>query len=123
LAGGLPEGVERAAARAVDYGKKGQVPRALSLLDHALSAAPDAPALLLLRGRYLLSTQKCRAAAADFTTALRQQPENAVAHAPLGLARLGQGAPSGARTELARSLALDPNQPQVRQALAQLGGL
>lgn len=120
LAGGLPDGVERAAARAVDYGKKEHTDRALALLDRGLRAAPDAPALLLLRGRFLLSTQKCREAAADFSTALRRQPENAVAHASLGLARLCLGDAAGARRELERSLALDPNQPQVRQALAQL---
>jgi tetratricopeptide (TPR) repeat protein len=120
LTGGLPDGIERAAARAVDYGKKEQTGRAIALLDRGLRAAPDAPALLLLRGRYSLSTQKCREAAADFSTALRQQPENAVAHASLGLARLCLGDAAGARRELERSLALDPNQPQVRQALARL---
>jgi len=119
---GLPEGVEHAAARAVDYGKKNRMDRALALLDDALSAAPDSPPLLLVRGRYHLESHRCREAAADFAKVTQLTPGNAVAHASLGLARICMGDAAGAASSLRRSLEIDPNQPQVRQALAQLGG-
>lgn len=118
---GLPEGVEHLAARAVDYGKRGQRNRALALLDDALCGDCQAPALLLLRGRFRLEAERCREAATDFGKVVAATPRDATAQGALGLARLCLGDSRGAAQALRLSLEIDPDQPQVRAALAGLG--
>jgi Flp pilus assembly protein TadD len=121
LAAGLPEGAERAVARAVAYAQAGKSDRSLRLLDGAVTAQPDAPKLLLYRGRYRLERRRCKDAADDFERATRLDDADPLTHASLGLARLCLGDAPGAARALRRSLDLDPNQPQIRQALQQLG--
>jgi tetratricopeptide (TPR) repeat protein len=118
---GLPEGAGHAAARAVEYGKKDQRNRALALLDDALCGDCQSPALLLLRGRYRLEAERCRDAAADFEKVVKVTPRDATAQGALGLARLCLGDSQRAVQALRLSLEIDPNQPQVRAALAGLG--
>lgn len=119
-AAGLPEGGERAGARALELLRTGSPERARTLLDNALAALPNDPGLRLLRGRTHLETGECAAARSDFTVAARQAPRNAIAWASLGLSALCLGDPAAARPALERSLQIDPNQPQVREALGDL---
>jgi len=119
-AAGLPEAAERAGSRALELGRAGQAKRALRLLDHALAALPEDPGLHLLRGRLHLDGHDCTSARADFSEASRLAPENAVAWASLGLSELCLGEAAAARRALERSLAIDPEQPQVRSALRDL---
>jgi len=116
-AAGLPEAAERAGSRALELARSGQAPRARRLLDGAVAALPADPGLRLLRGRSHLEAQDCAAARSDFLEAARLAPGNAVAWASLGLSALCLGDPAAGRRALERSLALDPDQPQVRAAL------
>ena len=49
------------------------------------------------------------------------QPDHAPAYASEGLARMCAGDRAGARKAFTRSLALDPNQPKIREFLKGLG--
>jgi len=122
LSGGLPEGAERVLGRAMTATRGGQAGRGLRLLDGAIAARPDEPRLRLARGRLRMEGKRCAEARDDFASAARLAPADPLAHASLGLARLCLGDAAGAAQALRRSLALDPDQPQVRAALAQLGG-
>jgi len=117
LTGGLPDGVEHTQERAVRYGRGGARDRALALLERAAALRPGDPRLWLLQGRYRLEQQQCDAALDDFTRAVRLDPASAVAHASTGLALLCRGDEPAALAAFRRSLALDPNQPEVRRFL------
>ncbi|HEX4496625.1 MAG TPA: alkaline phosphatase family protein [Thermoanaerobaculia bacterium] len=121
LAAGLPEGVDDAVGRTVAYARGGESERALKLLEQALAARPKEPRLHLLRGRYRLERHQCEKALDDFETATRYDPKNALAYASVGLARLCVGDGEGAAASFHRSLAIDPNQPEIRRALGQIG--
>jgi Flp pilus assembly protein TadD len=118
LTAGLPEGSERAIARALVYRRGGDPAHAVSLLDHALQARPDDPRLLLFRGRERLDRHDCRAALSDFQRAATLSPRDPVAHSSVGLANLCLGDEPAARAALRRSLALDPHQPELQRFLA-----
>jgi tetratricopeptide (TPR) repeat protein len=117
LAGGLPGGVEHALDRASRYGRAGERDRGLALLDRAAAIRPADPRIWLLHGRYRLEQQRCDAALDDFTRAIRLDPAAAVAHASAGLALLCRGDEPAALAAFRRSLALDPNQPEIRRFL------
>lgn len=117
LAGGLPDGVERALQRASGYGRAGARDRALDLLERAAALRPGEPRIWLQHGRFRLEQQRCDLALADFTRALKLDPASAVAHASAGLALLCRGDEPAALAAFRRSLALDPNQPEVRRFL------
>lgn len=119
-AAGLPEGGERAGARALELLRTGGSERARRLLEGAITALPQDSGLRLLRGRTRLEAGDCAAARTDFAEAARQAPRNAIAWASLGLSQLCLGDPAAARPALERSLEIDPNQPQVREALGDL---
>jgi tetratricopeptide (TPR) repeat protein len=121
LAAGLPEGAEHAAGRAIAYAKEGKPERSLRLLDGAVTARPTDAKLWLLRGRYRLGGHLCREAEGDFERSTELDGADALAYASLGLARLCQGKAPAAAQALRRSLELDPAQPEIRRALAQLG--
>ncbi len=121
LAAGLPEGVDFTVGRTVAYARGGEPERALSLLEHALAAKPQDPRLHLLRGRYRLERHQCEKALGDFETATRSDPKSALAFASVGLARLCIGDGEGAAASFHRSLSIDPNQPEIRRALGQIG--
>lgn len=122
LAAGLPEGAERAISRAIAYGRAGETARSLALLDRAVAARPEDAGLWLFRGRYHLERQRCREALADFERSRDLTAGNALTHASLGMARLCLGDPKGAARDLRRSLAIDPEQPEIRRVVAELGG-
>lgn len=120
VASGLPEGTERLLARAQSAAQAGDAERSLALLTRGVEVAPYAGRLWLQRGRYLLEGQRCREAVGDFHHAAELDPANPLAHASLGLAHLCLGDAKAAAEHLRRSLALDPSQPEVRAALADL---
>ncbi len=118
-AAGLPAGGPLLVARARAYRDSGRLARSVALLDGALAARGD-DELRLFRGRYRIESGDCRGAAADFAAVVAAQPDDAVAHASLGMAKLCLGDPAGAARALKRSLELDPDQPAVSAALLQL---
>jgi tetratricopeptide (TPR) repeat protein len=118
LAADLADGPQLAVARAIAYQRSGQLERAARLMDGAVAARPRDPELLLFRGRYRMERGDCAGARADFAASVAIEAGRAAAHASLGLANLCLGERAAARAALARSLALDPEQPQVRALLA-----
>ncbi|HEY2292523.1 MAG TPA: alkaline phosphatase family protein [Thermoanaerobaculia bacterium] len=122
LAAGLPDAVDYAMGRTVAYARGGEAERGLRLLDRALATRPQDPRLHLLRGRYRLERHQCEKALDDFETAARADPRNALAFASVGLAQLCIGDGEGAARSFHRSLQIDPNQPEIRRALGQIGG-
>jgi len=122
LAAGLPEGIDFTVGRTVAYARGGESERALKLLEQALAAKPQDPRLHLLRGRYRLERHQCEKALGDFEAAARADSKNALAFASVGLARLCIGDGEGAAASFHRSLAINPNQPEIRRALGQIGG-
>ncbi len=115
---GSTESTARLRSRIAAHRAAGGGDRARRLLARAVAARPDDAALRLLRGREALERSDCRAALADFEEAGRMAPAAALAPASAGLARLCLGDEAGARAAFARSLALDPNQPELRARLA-----
>lgn len=122
LAAGLADGAERVIGRAIAAARAGDTSRSLALLDRAVGARPEDPRLRLFRGRYLLERKQCRQAEDDFERSRSLEDGNALTHASLGLARLCLGDPEAAASAFRRSLEIDPGQPQIRQALGELGG-
>jgi tetratricopeptide (TPR) repeat protein len=122
LAGGLAEGADALGNRVLDYAAAGDRTRAQHLLDAGLARMPREPRLWLLAGRLLLEREQCAPALRDFERATDLAPDRAEAFAAVGVARLCLGDSTGAAEALRRSLALDPNQPQLRSRLAELGG-
>ena len=120
LAAGLTDGVERTAERALAAARAGNAGRARALLDAAFTAGADTAPLRLLSGRLHLDGQRCREALADFERAAALAPTDPVAPASAGLALLCLGDEPAAARHLRRSLALDPAQPAIREALSRL---
>ncbi|HEY4640987.1 MAG TPA: alkaline phosphatase family protein [Thermoanaerobaculia bacterium] len=85
--------------------------RADKLLDDAIAIDPE-PHWLAMRGRYRMEKHDCRNALADFQRAASEQ--NAVVYASIGAAELCLGDESAAKAAFEKSLAIDPNQPQLR---------
>jgi tetratricopeptide (TPR) repeat protein len=120
FATGLPEARRFLVERAIEYNKAGDPARSLRLLDAALVARKDEPEAWLFRGRYRIEAGNCRGALDDFKRALALAPAHAAGYASEGLAHLCLGDRAAARRSLNRSLQLDPNQPRVKEFLAQL---
>lgn len=89
---------------------------AIELLTRVHAAKP-APELLLQRGRYRLARHDCRGALDDFRAS---GLHDAIAFASIGTAEACLGDRAAAADALRRSLALDPNQPPVREFLKSL---
>jgi predicted Zn-dependent protease len=100
--------------------RRGDAARARRLLDGAIARAPDAPELRLQRGSLRIEARDCAGALEDFEAARRAVPHLAVAHGLAGTAMLCLGRPADARRAFERSLALDPTQARLREALARL---
>lgn len=122
LEGDLPTGVDAIVSRTVTYVRSGDPAGGLALLDRALKAKPKETRLLLLRGRYRLQRQQCEKALGDFESAVRFDPKNATAYASVGLARLCIGEGEDAAQAFRKSLEIDPDQPEIRRALAGIAG-
>ena len=120
LAAGLPDGERRAVARAREHRQGGRLEASVRLLAAAAAARPDSAELRLFLGRYQVEAGDCAKARADFDAMIARQPSNAVAYASQALARLCANNRTNGKTDLRHSLALDPNQPQMHQTLAEL---
>ena len=121
LAHGLPDGPTLVVGRAIGYQRSGRADRSLALVSAALKTQPREPEFWLFRGRYRVEAQDCRGAVADFEQAERLQPDNAAAYASDGVASICAGDHARASRAFQRSLAIDPNQPKVREFLQSLG--
>jgi tetratricopeptide (TPR) repeat protein len=121
LAAGLSQGAERTIGRAIVYTREGDVERSLALLDGAVEAQPEDPRLWLFRGRYRLDVDRCAEALTDLERSARLDPQNPLTHGSLGLAHLCLGNPDAAAASFRHALEIDPDQPQIRQYLEQLG--
>jgi tetratricopeptide (TPR) repeat protein len=115
---GLPGGVERVLGRV----RQSDPDRRLRLLDQALAVRADAPKLWLARGQARFERKDCRQALADFEAAGRLAPNERLAFNGAGLSSLCLEDPAGAARAFHRSLEIDPDQPDIRSVLAQLGG-
>jgi Flp pilus assembly protein TadD len=116
-ANGLPEGTRFLIGRAIGYQRAGRIDRSLKLLTDAAAAKSDEPEVWAFRGRYRVETGDCAGAIADFERSIRLDAANAGVYASLGLAHVCAGNTAAANESFKRSLALDPNQPQVRDML------
>ena len=118
LADGLGEGPERVEEIAVAAWRMGDVPRALRLLDGVVKTRPDDPRFRMTRGRVRIQNRDCAGAFEDFDAARRAAPASAAAHGLAGSALMCLGRPAEARRAFEQSLALDPNQPRLRELLS-----
>jgi tetratricopeptide (TPR) repeat protein len=89
--------------------------RAAALLDEAIAIDPNQPRWLLARGSDALQRHDCRKALGDLTRAAELAPDNALAFASLGAADACLGDEKGAQEAFRHSLAIDPNQPELRR--------
>ena len=100
--------------------RAGRAEEATALFRKAVEREPaNAEALLYLAGA-LASTGKPAQAVPYFERALAAGPRSTMALNGLGFTRLSLGDPGGAATVLRESLRLDPKQPDVAQALAEI---
>jgi tetratricopeptide (TPR) repeat protein len=90
--------------------------RADALLDQAIATDPNQPHWLTMRGRYRLEKHDCKSALADFRRAEPMAPDSAILFASIGAAELCLGDERAAKDAFKKSLAIDPNQPQLRFA-------
>ena len=113
LAGGLPDGVQAVIGRALAYQRGGDAGQSLKLLGLAIAARPEDGELRLLRARF--STTDCHAALADLIVAQHTLPGSAEVWALSAAMHLCLGEEAEGRADIARSLALDPDQPTLRR--------
>jgi len=90
--------------------------RADQLLDEAIAIDPTQPHWRAMRGRYRMEKHDCRGALDDFRHAL--EGDDAVLYASIGTAEVCLGDEAAARKAFEQSLAIDPNQPRLRELLA-----
>ena len=69
-------------------------------------------------GRIRIQNRDCQGAFEDFDAARRAAPGSAAAHGLAGSALMCLGRPAEARRAFEQSLALDPNQPRLRELLS-----
>jgi Flp pilus assembly protein TadD len=109
--------VDRAAG---DYEARGVPERAASLLAEARRRFPAEARFAVHLLAVLVRLGRCPEAVADGRAAAEAFPADAHVHAFFGMAAACAGDSVTARREFERSLQLDPNQPEIRQALAAL---
>ena len=90
---------------------------ALKIDPENASAKWNYASLLVRQGRATLRKSDCGAALAAFARAETLQPRDAVIAASVGTAELCLGDNAAAKKAFAESLALDPNQPKLREML------
>jgi Flp pilus assembly protein TadD len=111
--------VDRAAR---DYETQGVPQRAATLLEEARRRFPAEARIAVHRLALLVKLGRCPEAVADGRNAAETFPADARVHAFLGLAAACAGDGATARHAFERSLKLNPNQPEIRQALEALSG-
>ncbi len=105
---------DRAAA---DYESNGLPERAAALLAEASRRFPDEPRLAVHRLAILVKLGRCPEALQRGREAATRFGSDARVHAFCGIAAACAGDRATATSELRRALELDPNQPEIRQAL------
>jgi arylsulfatase A-like enzyme/Flp pilus assembly protein TadD len=100
--------------------KQRRIDEARTIFYQALADRPDSIEALLGLGNALAFQGDLSGAVAKFEAAVDKAPLSAAGWSALGFARLQLGQTSAARAALTKSLALEPDQPQVRSLLAQL---
>ena len=88
-----------------------------TLLLAVAAGSQDAARQVSDRARERMQAGDCRGALGDISAVAKANPSSAVAPAAEGLALLCLGDRSGAAIALRRSLAIDPDQPEVARAL------
>ena len=114
---GLADAPRLVITRVIEYQRSGRTGRSLPLLDAAVSAAPGDGELMMFRGGTRMNRHDCNGALADFRAAQPARPRDPLTYASAGLAQLCLGKQSEAQESFRRSLALDPNQPMIRELM------
>ena len=96
--------------------------RRLSFLKDAAAALPGSARVKRALGDALFEAKDCPGAEAAFAEAVEKDGRDVAARNGLGLSLLCQGRLPEARRELAASLALKPDQPEVRSAIGMIDG-
>ncbi len=109
--------LDRAAA---DYDSIDMPQRSDALLTRAVEQFPDHEPFFVHLLVVKLRTNRCAAALPIGATAAESFPDSGPVHAFYGLAAACAGQVDIARREIERSLAINPNQPQLVEALKQL---
>jgi tetratricopeptide (TPR) repeat protein len=91
--------------------------RANALLDAAIDADPHQPRWLLTRGRYALENRDCKRALADFRRAQALMPNESIVYTSIGMAAVCLGDEKTAGDAFHKSLAIEPNQPELERFL------
>ncbi|HEX7668081.1 MAG TPA: tetratricopeptide repeat protein, partial [Polyangiaceae bacterium] len=118
-----PEGaVERRAAAYRQLATRSRVvaPQRLSFLKAAVAALPRSARTKRALGDALFEAKDCAGAETAFADAVAQEDGDVMSRNGLGLSLFCQGRLAEARRELSRSLALKPDQPKIRSALAMI---
>ena len=118
-----PEGaVERRAAAYRQAAAKSPAagPRRLSFLKAAAAALPKSARTKRALGDALFEAKDCVGAETAFAEAVAREEGDVMSRNGLGFSLVCQGRLAEARRELSRSLALKPDQPEVRSALAMI---
>ena len=117
-----PEGaVERRASAYRQLAARSRAaPRALSFLKAAAAALPRSGRTKRALGDALFEAKDCAGAETAFADALAREEGDVISRNGLGLSLFCQGRLAEARRELLRSLALKPDQPEIRSALAMI---
>ncbi|MFA6957378.1 MAG: alkaline phosphatase family protein [Thermoanaerobaculia bacterium] len=114
---GLPDASEQIIGRAIDRRRDGDLAGAIALLERASKARPADAQIAILLSRHCLEARDCGCASASARRATELDERNAMAHALAGTAALCLGDEAAARREFERSLAIDPEQPELRKLL------
>ena len=109
--------LDRAAA---DYDALGHPERSDALLTEAIRRFPDHEPYYVHLMVVKLRRDRCGEAIPIGAEAVERFPDSGPVHAFYGLAAACQGLSDLARREINRALEINPDQPQLRQALAQL---
>ena len=94
--------------------------RRVSFLRAAAGALPESVRTRRALGDALFETKDCAGAETAFSEAVARQPDDVVSMNGLGLSLFCQGRLEEARRELKRSLALKPDQPEIRSAITMI---
>ena len=94
----------------------------LSFLGAAAAALPGSARAKRALGDALFQARDCAGAEAAFGAAVALEEGDVTSRNGLGLSLFCQGRPAEARRELVRSLAIKPDQPEIRKALAMIDG-
>jgi len=92
--------------------------RRLSFLKEAAAALPESVRTKRALGDALLQAKDCAGAATAFAAAVARESGDVMSRNGLGFSLICQGRLAEARRELLNSLAIKPDQPEIREALA-----